>query len=135
MTRGLRNNNPGNIRKGGDTFQGEKLPSSDTAFKQFNSMPYGYRAMFVTLATYIEKGYNTIDKIVNRWAPPVENNTDSYQKNVSRISKVARTKVLTTSDGPQLKAIVSAMSYIENGMQVNEYDLNEGYKLQTRITG
>ncbi len=135
MTRGLRNNNPGNIRKGGDTFQGEKLPSSDPAFKQFTTMPYGYRAMFVTLATYIGKGFNTIEKIISRWAPSNENNTDGYIKNVARMSKVTKTKVLTTSDGQLIKAIVAAMSYVENGLPAVMADVESGYKLQTRITG
>ncbi|MBX9055585.1 structural protein P5, partial [Parabacteroides merdae] len=48
--RGLRNNNPGNIRINGDLFQGEVRPSKDKSFKQFTTMAYGYRAMFKILS-------------------------------------------------------------------------------------
>ena len=51
LPRGLRNNNPGNIRKNSDVFQGEKT-SSDREFKQFKSMAYGYRAIFKILLNY-----------------------------------------------------------------------------------
>lgn len=46
LPRGLRNNNPGNIRRNSDVFQGEIRPSKDKSFKQFETMPYGYRAIF-----------------------------------------------------------------------------------------
>ena len=45
MSRGLRNNNPGNIRRDRDKWQGEIVPSQDQSFKQFSSMAYGYRAL------------------------------------------------------------------------------------------
>ena len=51
LPRGLRNNNPGNIRRNSDVFQGEKT-SSDKEFKQFKSMAYGYRAIFKILSNY-----------------------------------------------------------------------------------
>ena len=63
MTRGLRNNNPGNIRKDGTHWKGEVEPSRDAAFKQFESMAWGYRAMFKCLNTYSRKyGLDTIRK-------------------------------------------------------------------------
>lgn len=61
--RGLRNNNPLNIRHNADLFQGE-IKGNDKLFKTFSSMPYGYRAAFVILATYLSRGYNTIEKII-----------------------------------------------------------------------
>lgn len=79
MTRGLRNNNPGNIRKDGTHWKGEVEPSRDAAFKQFESMAWGYRAMFKCLNTYSRKyGLDTIRKMISRWAPPSENDTDPY---------------------------------------------------------
>ena len=74
IPRGLRNNNPLNIRHNKDVFQGE-VKGTDKAFKTFSTMPYGYRAAFVTLATYNSRGWNTIEKIISRWAPPCENDT------------------------------------------------------------
>lgn len=52
--RGLRNNNPGNIRINNDLFQGEVGPSEDKSFKQFTTMAYGYRAMFKILSNYFK---------------------------------------------------------------------------------
>ena len=61
LPRGLRNNNPGNIRINGDLFQGEVRPSKDKSFKQFTTLAYGYRAMFKILSNYFKnykQGYN-----------------------------------------------------------------------------
>ena len=68
--RGLRNNNPGNIRINNDLFQGEVRPSEDKSFKQFTTMAYGYRAMFKILSNFL-KNYklDTIRKMITRWAP------------------------------------------------------------------
>ena len=76
MSRGLRNNNPGNIRHDRDKWQGEIVPSQDQSFKQFSSMAYGYRALIKLLQNY-RKLHNrqTITEFINRWAPPCENNT------------------------------------------------------------
>ena len=80
LPRGLRNNNPGNIRRNSDVFQGEKT-SSDKEFKQFKSMAYGYRAIFKILSNYYRNyKLDTIRKIIGRWAPENENNTNAYIK-------------------------------------------------------
>ncbi len=62
-------------------------------------MAYGYRAAFVTLAIYLSRSWNTIEKIISRWAPSSENNTDNYIKNVEKYSGVPRNKELTVADG------------------------------------
>lgn len=54
-SRGLRNNNPGNIRKNNLKYDGEFCPSADDQFKQFKEMAYGYRAIYVILYTYQKK--------------------------------------------------------------------------------
>ena len=73
--RGLRNNNPGNIRLSDTLYVGEK-ESNDPEFKQFTSMAYGYRAMFMLLYTYqVRYGLNTIWGMISRYAPENENNT------------------------------------------------------------
>lgn len=110
--RGIRNNNPLNIRHNANKYQGE-MAGSDKSFKTFASMPYGYRAAFVTLATYLLRGRNTIEKIINRWAPPSENNTEKYIKNVEKYSEIPRNKELTCTDGTDYIRIVAAMSFID----------------------
>jgi hypothetical protein len=131
--RGLRNNNPLNIRHSADRFQGE-IKGTDTAFKTFISMAYGYRAAFVTLATYHSREWNTIEKIVTKWAPPNENNTVGYIAGVEKWSGVSRQKALTLTDGAYYIKIVAAMSFMENGRNANITEVQAGFILQTKIT-
>ena len=131
-SRGLRNNNPLNIRLNADNFKGE-IKGRDTSFKTFSSMPYGYRAAFVTLGTYLSRGWNTIEKKITKWAPPVENDTESYMKNVEKWSGVPRNKELTAWDGSDYILIVAAMSFVENGQNADISAVQAGFKLQTKI--
>ena len=77
MSRGLRNRNPGNIRRSRVRYEGEVHPSRDAEFKEFRSMAYGYRAIFVLLDSYRRRyGLTTIRQMLNRYAPPEENFTE-----------------------------------------------------------
>jgi len=131
--RGLRNNNPLNIRHNKDVFQGE-VKGADKAFKTFSTMPYGYRAAFVTLATYNSRGWNTIEKIISRWAPPCENDTEKYIAHVERWSGIPKSKVLTLADGADYIMMVAAMSFMENGRNADIDQVKAGFALQQRIT-
>ena len=133
IPRGYRNNNPLNIRHNADVFQGE-IKGNDKLFKTFSSMPYGYRAAFVTLATYLSRGQNTIEKIIAKWAPPSENNTESYIKSVEKWSGVPRDKELTAADGADYMLIVAAMSFVENGKNADISEVQAGFNLQSKIT-
>ncbi len=131
--RGIRNNNPLNIRRNGDVFQGEVVPSQDRSFKQFRSMEYGYRAAFVILGSYLNAGKNTIEKIIRSWAPPTENNTDSYIQHVSKRSGVGRDKVLTSASGSDYRKIVAAMCRCENGIDADMAQVEAGFRMQNKI--
>lgn len=133
IPRGIRNNNPLNIRHNADLFQGEIRPGTDAAFKQFETAAYGYRAAFTMLGTYLARGKNTIEKILDSWAPAFENNTAGYIDNVERLSLVKRDKILTASSGEDYVKIVIAMSRIENGLDVNPADVREGFNMQNKI--
>lgn len=130
--RGLRNNNPLNIRHSADRFQGE-IAGTDKSFKTFASLPYGYRAAFVILGTYLSRGINSIEKIISRWAPSAENNTESYIAQVEKYSGVPRNKVLTLAGGAELIMIVAAMSFVENGQNADISAVRAGFNLQTKI--
>jgi hypothetical protein len=133
-SRGIRNNNPLNIRNNTDVFQGEVKPGTDKSFKQFYLPEFGYRAAFVTLATYLTKySRNTIEKIVSAWAPPSENNTEGYIKHVEQYSGIARSKVLTDQSGDDYIKIVAAMSRIENGIPAVMDDIISGFNLQNKL--
>jgi hypothetical protein len=131
--RGLRNNNPLNIRHNADVFQGE-TKGNDKSFKTFSTMPYGYRAAFVTLHTYLTRGWNTVEKIISHWAPPSENETEKYITHVEKWSGVPRDKELTAAGGADYILIVAAMSFIENGKNADISEVQAGFNLQTKIT-
>lgn len=88
VSRGLRDNNPGNVRRSADAWQGaltrEDIELSgqtwDSAFVQFLSLGYGIRALSHVLQTYANKYHlNTVEGIISRYAPPEDDNdTESY---------------------------------------------------------
>lgn len=128
MTRGYRNNNPGNIRLTSTMWQGE-IKGDDKAFKKFRSMDYGYRAIFVLLNTYYKNGFNTIRKIITRYAPSNENKTDAYISTVSRRSGIDPDKQLSLADKDSYIKIVEAISYVENGIVPDMKEIYSGYSL------
>lgn len=129
-SRGLRNNNPGNIRLGSFRYKGEKATSSDSAFRQFESIEWGYRAMFVLLHTYEKRyGCNTLRKIINRYAPPVENHTEGYIRRVANATHLSPDKMISTTDGALMTAIVAAMSEVENGVAADMTQVWHGWHL------
>ena len=129
MSRGLRNNNPGNIRISKVKYQGEVTPSADSAFKQFSSMAWGYRAMFVLLDSYRRGGYTNIKQMIARYAPSNENNTESYIRSVSLWSGILADISLDTRDPAMMIPVVAAMSRVENGVSAIEAQVKEGWEL------
>lgn len=116
LPRGYRNNNPLNIRKNAsNAWKGKVVPGTDPAFEQFISMAYGYRAALYLLRKYIGQGHNTIRKIINKWAPPSENNTSSYVANVASRSGIGADTILSRTDQQSLCKIAWAMAWSENG--------------------
>ena len=124
LPRGYRNNNPLNIRYNkNNNWQGKVTTNTDGAFEQFLTMPYGYRAALYLLRKYI-KDYNcnTVATIINKWAPPSENNTQSYINNVCNlVNQLTGSETLTPftyispTDKNMLCNLAYAMSIIENG--------------------
>ena len=129
LPRGLRNNNPGNIRRNSDVFQGEVNPSRDQQFKQFKTMAHGYRAMFKILSNYYRKySLTTIRKMISRWAPENENNTAAYVSLVSSYSGIGPDDLLRF-DREQMIRIVAGMSRVENGREADMSDVIAGWGL------
>ena len=115
-SRGIRNNNPGNIRLTLTKWQGQVGPDeqTDKSFVQFISPEYGIRAMARTLRTYFSRGTNTVRGIISTWAPANENNTAAYIASVSGALKTSPDTVLTVTQLPQL---IAAIIQHENGKQ------------------
>src|ERR1700733_12585532 len=119
LPRGIRNNNPGNIRKTRQIWHGEVEPGQDLSFIQFSSMVYGIRCMAVIVGQYIHlHDLITVREIINRWAPPVENDTTAYVDDVAEDMGISPDMPLPT--GVQLfpaylAALIAAISIHENG--------------------
>lgn len=116
--RGVRNCNPLNIERG-TKWKGLRPEQTDKRFCQFVSMQYGWRAGLVILRNYIKgnnaarKPFDTIEKIINRWAPPTENNTSSYIKYVCEDVGIDMRTRIKWEDRAAICAIVKAMARIE----------------------
>lgn len=80
-TRGIRNNNPFNVRKSGYKWLGKIYPSEDKDFEQFCHMEYGVRCGIKLLKRYVfTYGLHSLDQIINRYAPSSENDVNAYIK-------------------------------------------------------
>lgn len=113
--RGIRNNNPGNIRHG-QSWQGMAAEQTDASFVTFISPEYGIRAISKILDTYANKyGIKTIRGIVQKWAPPNENDTESYVQSVADAVGVSPDKPINLATFKQ--DIIGAIIYHENGQQ------------------
>lgn len=118
--RGIRNNNPGNIRHGGTKWQGMSAEQTDAAFVQFDTPEAGIRALAVLLNTYATKyGLNTVRGIINRYAPTSENNTAAYIIAVSDALRVFPDQPISVK--ARQSELIQAIIKHENGAQ--PYDL------------
>ena len=125
LPRGIRNNNPLNIRRSKDKWKGMKALQSDAQFVQFESLEWGWRAAFYLLTrTYYHKyRLYTIRAIVTKWAPAIENNTKAYINNVSRLTGIDPDEPLgIPSEKPsRWIALGTAMAIQENGTESLDY--------------
>ena len=125
LPRGIRNNNPLNIRRSKDQWQGLRAIQQDAQFCQFETMEYGWRAAFVLLTRTYYHQYRlfTIRKIIEKWAPPHENNTKAYIDNVSKLTGIAPDEPIgIPSDQPaRWLSVGAAMAIQENGPAALDY--------------
>ena len=128
-TRGIRNNNPLNIRHSTNRWQGMAKRQTDRAFVQFTARKYGYRAAFVLIRNYIGlHNANTIGKIIARWAPSSDgNDTQSYIRFVSKTSGIEVDTPLRFADQKSMVAIVKSMAQVESAVIEDTELLNEAY--------
>lgn len=123
--RGLRNNNPLNIRRSRDKWLGLSPTQRDTAFFQFVNLTYGYRAAGKLLQNYqrLHELYN-LNGLIARWAPASENNTKAY---VARVARELSTQAGRIINGEThldlihnkelLRKTIIAMHIVENGLR------------------
>ncbi len=133
IPRGIRNNNPGNIRKtaGWHRWKGVSPNQTDPEFVQFLTPKDGIRALAKTLLTYRRVyGLDTVGGIINRWAPPSENDTRSYATAVALHLKVGVNDKLDMAHFNTMMGLVSAIIRHENGKNpYTKQELTAGIKL------
>lgn len=115
-TRGIRNNNPGNIRLG-ESWQGLAETQTDGSFCQFIAPEYGIRAIEKILMAYRKRGLDTIREIISAWAPTNENDTEAYIKAVATHVGIDDTAPLDVDDAELAAKTIEAIILHENGSQ------------------
>jgi len=124
LPRGIRNNNPGNIEANAINWNGKV--GDDGRFVKFDKMENGVRALTILISNYYYRhGIKTVRGMINRYAPPVENQTDSYVNHVAEKAGVNPDVPLPQLE-PYLRDIVGAIIYHENGRTIADYDLMRG---------
>lgn len=130
--RGLRNNNPGNIRVSSSKWAGE-IPADmkkDDVFEEFESIDYGYRALIKLLQNYRTKyGCMSVSEMISRFAPENENNTSGYITRVCREMQVPTSYVPDINDKGTMCALAAAISQVENGVPAVMDDVEKGWNL------
>ena len=130
LPRGLRNNNPGNLRRTGDRWQGLAARQEDAEFFQFERMAYGYRALIKTLQNYRRiHGLQTLAEMIARWAPGHENDTAAYIRAVCRDLQVPDSYVPDVDDRDTMCALAAAISRVENGVTADMEEVLAGWEM------
>lgn len=130
VARGIRNNNPGNIRIG-INWLGRVVPGKDLSFVEFKTMPLGVRALYIDLINKHKSGLNTIQKVIYKYAPPSENLTDAYVSAVAQDMKIPATQVFSPT-AKNFSTFVKAIVKHENGKDaslVSASDYAAGFAL------
>ncbi len=139
LPRGIRNNNPLNIRRSKDQWQGMRREQTDPSFCQFENLAYGWRAAFKLLTRTYYHTYRlyTIRAIVTKWAPPNENNTRAYVENVSRLTGIGPDEPLgIPSESPsRWIALGAAMAIQENGItSIDWFAMLKGWEMARNMS-
>ena len=128
VSRGIRNNNPLNIRRNPrNRWQGLREEQTDRAFCQFTEMKWGLRAAIRLMENYIRQGLQTPRQIIGRWAPPTENDTASYVRKACQ--RAGLTPDEPVNSWPQLRDLIAAMCWIESQYLPSPTQLDEARRL------
>lgn len=116
VTKGVRLNNPGNIERGRDSWQGMSTLQDDPRFIRFDKPVYGLRAIMKIVLNYSHSyGLNTVREIIDRWAPPEENDTASYIVDCAKRLGISPDDDLNVEDDATLIRLTKSIVHHENG--------------------
>lgn len=133
LPRGVRNNNPYNIRRSAaNNWQG-RVPlaqNPDSDFEQFQNYTWGVRAGVKVLRTYYTR-YNlrTIRDILYRFSPPSENDTEAYIRAAASRTGFGANEQLPWSYEAIFR-LSEAITAQENGRQwaISRAEFNRGWE-------
>lgn len=126
-TRGLRNNNPCNLKSSKNTKWDGQV-GSDGKFIIFESPEYGIRACAKNLKNYQQKnGLDTLRSMVYRMGPPHENDTKKYVRNLSNIVGVSPDEKINVLK--HLPEIIKGIIFLENGKMPYPEKMFIGYTI------
>lgn len=115
-------NNPGNLRP----------PGQSSGFQQFTSPEAGVAAMARQLRLYENRDHlDTIEKIVSKYAPPGENDTRGYVRDVSKRSGYEPGQHLNLNNPEMLSRLIAAM--IAQEQRRGSYDKYKDAKVVVEI--
>lgn len=127
IPRGIRNNNPLNIRIG-NAWKGEVENPTDKSFEQFVSMFFGLRAGFILLRRYlVYYRLTTILDIIGRWAPASENNTIAYAQYIATQLNMSLMDEIDWTNRHLMCRLVDAMVMVECGQHIDMKEIKRAY--------
>lgn len=132
IPRGIRNNNPLNIRIG-NAWKGEVENPTDKNFEQFVNMFWGLRAGFILLRRYlVHYRLTTILDIIGRWAPASENNTIAYAQYIATQLNMSLMDEIDWTNRHLMCRLVDAMVMVECGQHIDMKEIKRAYNVVRR---
>ncbi len=115
VARGIRLNNPGNLRISNQSWLGKVAPSKDHDFETFDTLEHGIRAIAKIILNDYHHGMDTIEDIISKYAPSSENDTAAYIASVCAFCGYDANAHLMLTTLTDLMPIVQAIIIHENG--------------------
>jgi len=108
-------NNPLNIEyNSNNDWKGAIRPHNGSRFDNFSDVKYGLRAGRLIIRNYSKRGLDTVAKIIKTWAPPSENDTNSYITFVLNAVHVEPSAVIDVLNDNIMFPLMKAMCKMES---------------------
>jgi hypothetical protein len=128
LARNCRLNNPGNVDRTSIVWQGMSALQDDPRFIRFVAPQWGFRCMARILLGDFREGCVTVHALIDRWAPPVENDTSAYVTDVAERMTVGIDETLTLPD--RLLPLLQAIAIHEGGCPWADATIQWGIDLE-----
>lgn len=133
--RGIRNNNPGNLNYVGQRGA-EKESGPNGRFAVFQSMTDGVAALYKQLNLYFQRGTNTIESIVKKYAPASDgNNVKAYVSSLMKATGKGANDILSSEDTQGMFALIKGIINHENGAGfVPDHQIAQGIQVGAGVS-